>query len=87
MTRKREKEVMDKKELMPIFCFITYIQEIFIHPVSEKTYEILTKLCKDEFNVPVAAKAAVVKFSQANRKFTWQGNMLLYNRKKVRYYI
>ena len=42
-----------KKELIDIFCFITYIQAVFIHPVSEKTYETLTKLCKDEFNVPV----------------------------------
>ena len=68
MTRKRRGVMKSKKkELITIFCFITYNEAVFIHPVSDKTYETLIKLCKDEFNVPVAAslnveKAAVVKF-------------------------
>ena len=76
-----------KKELIPIFWFITYIQAVFIRPVSDETYETLMKLCKDEFNVPVVAssdieKAAVVKFWRANGKFTSQENILLYDGKK-----
>ena len=60
-----------KKELIPIFCFITYIEAVFTHPVSEKTYETLIKLCKDELNVLFAArsnveKAKVIKFWRAN---------------------
>ena len=81
-----------KKELMPMFCFITYSQPVFIHHFSEKTYKNPMKLGKDEFNVPVAARsnveqAAVVKFWRANGKFTCQGNILLYDGKNVRYYI
>ena len=82
----------NKNELIPIFCFITYIEAVFIHPVSDETCETLMKLCKDEFKVPVAArsnveKAAVVKFWRANGKFTCLGNILLSEGKKVRHYI
>ena len=51
---------LKKKEL--ILCFITYIQAVFIHLVCEKTYGTLKKLCKADFNIPIAARAAVIKF-------------------------
>ena len=35
-----------KRKLTPIFYFITYIQAVFIHPASKKTYETLMKFCK-----------------------------------------
>ena len=76
---------LKKKEL--ILCFITYIQAVFIHLVCEKTYETLKKLCKDDFNIPIAARAAVIKFWQANGKFKCQENILPYDKKKVWHYI
>lgn len=67
----REKEAQSrnlrKKELIPISCFNNYIQVAFIHPFREKTYQTLMKLCKDEFNAPIAA------MSNVERKLTFQG--------------
>ena len=48
-----------KKEFIPILCVITYVQAVFSDPVREKTYEALLKLCKDEFNIPVAGRSNV----------------------------
>ena len=71
-----------------ILCF-TISQTTFIHPVSEDTYEILLKLCKNEFTVPVAARsnterAAVIKFWRSRGKFTCKENILHYDGRKVR---
>ena len=43
--KKRGHEIEENKTT-PIFYFITYIQAVFIHPVSKKTYETLMELCK-----------------------------------------
>ena len=61
----------------------------FIHPVSEETYNVLLKLCKGEFFVPVAnrtniEKAAVIKYWRNKGTFSFEGNILLHDGKKVR---
>ena len=78
------------RNVIPIaVLFGTISSSSFIHPVTEETYDVLLKLCKNEFNVPVrertnVQKAAVVKFWRSNGKFTNEGNSLYYGGKKVR---
>ena len=60
----------------------------FIHPLKEEECEILLKLCKGEFSVPVAnrsnlQKSAIIKFWRNREKFSQNKNVLFYDGKKV----
>ena len=60
----------------------------FIHPVTDEEYEILLKLCKGEFSVPIAdrsklQKSTIIKFWRNREKFSQNKNVLFYDGKKV----
>lgn len=64
------------------------VESHFIHPLKEETYEIIVKLCKNEFFIPVSErshveKAAIVKFWRAKGRFKCEDNILYYDGKKV----
>ena len=58
----------------------------FIHPAKDEEYEILLKLCKGEFSVPVRSKlqkSTIIKFWRNREKFSQNKNVLFYDGKKV----
>ena len=71
--------------IVTILCFSS-VYSTFILPVDK---EILVKLCKNNFTVPVASrtnteKVAVINFWRVKEKFSIEGNKLYYDEKKVR---
>ena len=76
--------------MLKIFLFFIFILTTasFIHPVDDETYEMVLPLCKNEFNIPVAArsskeKAAVLKFWRRRGKYNNVENVLYYDGKRV----
>ena len=62
----------------------------FIHTITNEVYKILLELSKGEFNVAVAdrtrlQKSTIIKFWRSKGKFANEGDVLLFDGKKVWY--